>query len=71
MLLAGLLVRAELNGDDFDVVWRQVSKFNLYDPLALLAATPGAGEHLFQKDVVPSALGDVQIINDDSVVDSD
>jgi hypothetical protein len=32
--------RAIDTADDFENIWKQVSKFNLYDPLALLAATP-------------------------------
>lgn len=32
----------------FDAIWPQVTKLNLYDPLTLLAALPGAARLLFQ-----------------------
>ena len=45
------LTRAEADPEDFEAIWRQVNKLDLYDPLALLAATPGSGERLFSADV--------------------
>lgn len=63
------LSRAEENAGDFEALWRQVSKFNLYDPLALLAATPGAGERLFRADSVPGARADVKVVGGASVRD--
>ena len=59
--------RAIDTADDFENIWKQVSKFNLYDPLALLAATPGAAELLFQSEVLPKAKSDVRIIGKNSI----
>lgn len=64
-----VLAHAEANPEDFDAVWRKVSKFNLYDPLALLAATPAAGERLFRGDTVPGTRSDVQLVDEDAVED--
>jgi hypothetical protein len=50
------LDQAEANPQGFEAVWRQVTKFNLYDPLALLAATPGVGVRLFREGVLPGVL---------------
>ncbi len=63
------LSRAEENAGDFEALWQQVTKFNLYDPLALLAATPGAGERLFRADSVPGAREDVKVVGEASVKD--
>ena len=60
---------AETNTGDFESVWQQVSKFNLYDPLALLAATPGVGERLFSANTLAGARGDVQVIDEGSIKD--
>lgn len=65
------LVRAEENADDFEAIWKQVSKFNLYDPLALLVALPEVGKLLFHYDAVPGTQDGVRIIDDRSLVDSD
>lgn len=63
------LERANANPLDFESVWGQVTRFNLYDPLALFAATPGVGERLFGPDVLPSTQSDVEVIGEDSVKD--
>lgn len=42
------IARARSQADDFESIWNEVSKFNLYDPLALLAATPGAADLVFK-----------------------
>lgn len=63
------LARAEADAADFESVWGQVSKVNLYDPLALLAATPGLSERLFRKEVLPGTRGDVQAIGAGSIKD--
>lgn len=63
------LVRAEENAGDFEALWQQVTKLNLYDPLALLSATPGVGERLFREDVPPGTRGDVTVIDADSIRD--
>ena len=63
------LAQAIADAEDFEGIWRQVSKFNLYDPLALLAATPGAAELLFQSDVPAGAKSRVQIIGKNSIKD--
>jgi len=65
------LSQAKKNAGDFEAVWQQVTKFNLYDPLALLAATPGAGERLFRADTVQSARSDVKIAGKESVRDAE
>ena len=54
--------RANIDADDFEFVWKQVSKFNLYDPFALLAATPGACDLVFRGHVPEGARSKVQII---------
>lgn len=61
--------RANANPLEFESVWGQVTRFNLYDPLALFAATPGVGERLFRPDVFPSTQSDVEVIGEDSVKD--
>jgi len=63
------LARAEENAGDFDALWPKVSKFNLYDPLALLAATPGVGGRLFRADAIPGARTDVKVVGEKSVRD--
>ena len=63
------LARAEENAGDFEAVWQQVSRFNLYDPLALLAATPGVGERLFRGELPPGSRGDVTVMDADAVRD--
>ena len=55
------------HADDFDRIWKQVSKFNLYDPMALLAATPSAAELLFQGGVPARARSNVRIIGKNSI----
>jgi ADP-ribose pyrophosphatase YjhB (NUDIX family) len=64
------IAAANADPEDFASIWNQVSKFNLYDPLALLAATPGAAELLFRGDVPPGARAPVQIIGNTSIKDS-
>ncbi len=65
-----ILAQATAHGDDFEPIWNQVSKFNLYDPLALLAATPGAAELLFSSEVPAGVRSNVRIIGKDSIRDS-
>jgi ADP-ribose pyrophosphatase YjhB (NUDIX family)/inosine-uridine nucleoside N-ribohydrolase len=60
---------AKAHAEDFERVWKQVTKFNLYDPLALLAATPGAAELVFRRDVLAGARGNVQVIGKKSIKD--
>lgn len=62
------LVRAEREG--FDDVWPQVSRFNLYDPLALLAATPGTSEILFRPSRLRGVTSDVRIIDGAAIGDA-
>ena len=64
------LAHAKAHADDFEDIWKQVSKFNLYDPLALLAATPGAAELLFQSEVPAGSKSDVRIIGKHSIKDA-
>lgn len=64
------LAAAEAHAEDFADIWKQVSKFNLYDPLALLAATPGAAELVFRRDVPAGARGHVQVLGKDSLKDA-
>jgi ADP-ribose pyrophosphatase len=64
------LAHAKAHADDFDAIWKQVSKFNLYDPLALLAATPGARELVFRGEVPAGARGNVQVIGKNSIKDA-
>lgn len=61
------VANALASADDFEHIWKQVSKFNLYDPLALLAATPGAAELLFQSESLRGAKSSVQIIGKNSI----
>jgi hypothetical protein len=63
------LAHAEENAGDFEALWRQVSRFNLYDPLALLAATPGVGERLFHGEPPAGSRGDVTVMDADAVRD--
>lgn len=56
--------------EDLEAVWKQVSKFNLYDPLALLAATPGGSELLFRGEVPDGDLSNVRVIGKNSIKDS-
>jgi hypothetical protein len=64
-----VLERATRHAIDFEDVWPEVSKFNLYDPLALLAAIPGADKHLFIERVPPGASSEVVIIGGESIRD--
>jgi hypothetical protein len=64
-----VIAAANVHPDDFEPVWQRVSRFNLYDPLALLAATPGVGERLFHSAPIPGARGDVRVIGADSIAD--
>jgi len=59
-----------VHAEDFEGIWNQVSKFNLYDPLALLAATPGASDLLFQDEVPEGAVSNVRLIGKNSIKDS-
>jgi hypothetical protein len=61
------LAHAKANAGDFESVWQQVSKFNLYDPLALLAATPGIDERLFRDIPFPGSRRGVRVIDDDAI----
>jgi ADP-ribose pyrophosphatase len=61
---------AKAHVEDFERVWKQVAKFNLYDPLALLAATPGAAELVFRRAVPAGARGNVQVIGKKSIKDA-
>lgn len=63
----GVLARHQAQPHNFDEIWKQVNKFNLYDPLALLAATPGAAELLFETHVPDGCRSRVQIIGKDSI----
>ena len=67
---AGKAAVARANGQVFEEIWKQVSKFNLYDPLALLAATPGASELLFQPHLPAGCVTHVQVVGRDSIKDS-
>ncbi|BCX46894.1 type III effector [Haloferula helveola] len=60
---------ASLTVEDFDSVWEHVTKFNLYDPMALLAATPGVGDYLFQSGKPEGVSGDVTVISRESIKD--
>lgn len=42
----------QLKDQPFDQIWPRVSKLNLYDPLTLLAATPGAKDMLYRPKLV-------------------
>ena len=65
-----VLGEATTHADDFSLIWNRVSKFNLYDPIALLAATPGANELLFQTGVLADCRANVQIIGQNAIKDS-
>lgn len=62
-----VLTRYQAQPDNFDEIWKQVNKFNLYDPLTLLAATPGAAEMLFATHVPNGCRSKVQIIGRESI----
>ncbi len=64
------LENARAKANDFEIIWNQVSKFNLYDSLALLAATPGAADLLFKSEVPLGAESSVQIIGKNSIKDA-
>ena len=65
-----VLSEAAAHADDFSPIWSRVSKFNLYDPIALLAATPGANDLLFQASVLADCRANVQIIGQDAIKES-
>jgi hypothetical protein len=56
------IAQARSNPRDFESIWDHVIKFNLYDPLALLAATPGATDLLFESRVPDACRSDTKII---------
>ena len=58
---------ARSHADEFDDIWKQANKFNLYDPLALLVATPGIAELLFESERLASSQSNVQIVGKNSV----
>jgi hypothetical protein len=60
---------AQADPDPFDAVWRQVTRLNLYDPIALLAATPGLRERLFRPRVPLATGGGAAILGEDAVTD--
>ena len=62
------LARAEREG--FGDVWPQVSRFNLYDPLALLAATPATSGILFRPGRLRGVTSDVRIIDGAAIGDA-
>ena len=64
------LTQATSHAENFEEIWSHVSKFNLYDPLALLAATPGAAELLFESEAPAGAKSRVRIIGKDSIKDA-
>jgi len=63
------LERAERSSGDFEDIWDEVSKLNLYDPLALLAAVPGAGERFFRGQRPAACRNDVLVIGKDSIAE--
>ncbi len=65
-----MLGEATMNADDFPLVWSRVSKFNLYDPIALLVATPGATELLFNASALADCRSNVQFIGQDAIKES-
>ena len=65
-----VITRATVHADEFNSIWNQVTQFNLYDPLALLAATPGVAELLFQSEVPAGSQSNVQIIGKHSIKDA-
>ncbi len=69
---AGQATVAEAKGKaaDFDFIWSNVTKFNLYDPLTLLAAVPGASKLLFEAEAIPGNNTGVKVIGKSSVKDS-
>ena len=56
------IAQARSNPKDFESIWDHVIKFNLYDPLALLAATPGATDLLFESHVPEACRSDAKVI---------
>lgn len=66
---AATIDAAVANKGDFDAVWGHVTKFNLYDPLALLAAAPGASELLFAGGEVAAATSKARVLGAAEVKD--
>jgi ADP-ribose pyrophosphatase YjhB (NUDIX family)/inosine-uridine nucleoside N-ribohydrolase len=64
------IAHAKAHAEDFASIWNQVSKLNLYDPLALLAATPGAAELLFHGEEPEGVRANVRLIGKNSITDS-
>lgn len=62
-----LLAAPAEDDKDFEAIWSHVNKLNLYDPLALLAATPGAADLLFTSEVPSGAKSNVQVIGKNSI----
>ena len=60
---------ARAHPDDFEAIWKLVSKLNLYDPLSLLSGTPGAAEVLFQGEVPIGARSQVKIYGSNAIKD--
>ena len=58
---------ARSHADEFDGIWKQVTKFNLYDPLSLLVATPGVADLLFESEILAGSKSGVQIIGKKSI----
>ncbi len=67
---ADVVAKAVAKHADFDGIWQQVTKFNLYDPLALLAAAPGASDLLFKGGDVAGTASKVRVIGAAEVADS-
>lgn len=63
------LERAERSERGFEGIWDRVSKLNLYDPLALLVAVPGAGERFFRGHRPEGSRSDVMVIGEGSIAD--
>ena len=61
------IANARSNPQDFEAIWNQVVKFNLYDSLALLAATPGATDLLYESYVPAGCQSDAKIIGKDCI----
>ncbi|MBS0263787.1 MAG: hypothetical protein JSS02_17735, partial [Planctomycetes bacterium] len=55
--------------DDFSAIWKLVSHFNLYDPLALLATVPQIDALLYRAERVPGCRGQVALIGKNSIRD--
>ncbi|MCA9064378.1 MAG: nucleoside hydrolase, partial [Planctomycetaceae bacterium] len=58
------------NALSFGEIWRLVTKFNLYDPLALLAATPGVDELLFRPQVPEGVVTNVRVLGMNEIRDA-